>query len=308
MSAEQERLARLKDNLERRAQLFDLTRRFFQKQGFLEVETPARVPAVAPEANIVPLESEDWYLITSPELHMKRLLAAGYERIFQISRCFRRAERGRLHNPEFSLLEWYRANADYSDIIEDTEQLLLLLADRVLHSTCVQYQGRAIDLTPPWEHLSVRRAYIKYAGWDPVNAYDAGRFDEDMAIKIMPSLPVNRPVILKDYPHEAASLARLKLGEPDVAERAEVFLGGLELANAYSELNDRKEQMWRFSEEAAMIEKTQGRRVPLPRSFLEAVGHMPPAGGIALGMDRLAMLFCDAASIDEVLAFSVESA
>jgi lysyl-tRNA synthetase class 2 len=171
----------------------------------------------------------------------------------------------------------------------------------------LNYQGLSIDLTPPWEHISVRRAYIKYAGWDPVAAYDEKRFDEDMALKIMPSLPQERPVVLKDYPREAASLARFKPGG-EVAERAEVFIGGLELANIYSELNDRKEQMWRFTEEAARIEKTQGRRAPLPQPFLEAVGHMPPAGGVALGMDRLVMLFADAASIDQVMPFTVETA
>jgi lysyl-tRNA synthetase class 2 len=304
---EQQRLAHLRDNLARRAQLFNLTRHFFQGKGFLEVETPVRVPTVAPEACIVPIGSEDWYLNTSPELHMKRLLAAGYEKIFQLSRCFRRAESGRLHNPEFTLLEWYRADADYNHIIEDAEHLVLFLANRIFRTTGFPYQGQGVNLALPWEHISVRRAYIKHAGWDPVSEFDANRFDEDMALKVIPALPMDRPVVLKDYPREAASLARLKPGEPEVAERAEVFIGGLELANVYSELNDRKEQMWRFSEESARIEKTQGRRSPLPESFLKALGHMPPAGGIALGMDRLAMLFCDAASIEEVLAFTVET-
>ncbi|MCL2150546.1 MAG: EF-P lysine aminoacylase EpmA [Dehalococcoidia bacterium] len=305
---EQERLAQLRPHLTRRAELFWLTRRFFREQGFVEIETPVRTPALAPEANIAPMESEGWYLITSPELHMKRLLAAGYERIFQLSRCFRRAERGRFHHPEFTLLEWYRAGANYLDIIQDTEQLLLFLAENTLHTAVLNYQGRQIDLTPPWDHLSVQQAYLKFAGWDPIVAFDGCRFDDDMALRVIPSLAPERPIVLMDYPREAASLARLKPEDPNVAERAEIFLGGLELANAYSELNNRKEQMWRFSEEAALIEKTQGRRMPLPQSFLEAVGHLPPAGGIALGLDRLAMLFCGASSIDEVLAFTAETA
>jgi len=305
---EQEHLARLHLNLTRRAELLDLTRRFFREQGFLEVETPVRTPAVAPEANITPVESEGWYLITSPELHMKRLLAAGYKRIFQISRCFRCAERGRMHNPEFTLLEWYRTKADYLDVIHDTEQLLLFIAKSFCHTTTVSYLNQTIDLSPPWEHLSIQKAYLEFAGWDPIGAYNAQRFDEDMALRIIPSLPLDRPVVLKDYPKEAASLAQLKPGLPDIAERAEVFLGGLELANAYSELNDRKEQVWRFAEESALIEKAQGRHVPLPQSFLEAIGHMPPAAGIALGLDRLVMLFCNASSIDEVLAFTTETA
>lgn len=305
---EQERLTRMRSNLARRAELFRLVRRFFQENGFLEVETPMRAPAIAPEANITPVESEGWYLIASPELHMKRLLAAGYERIFQISRCFRRAERGRLHNPEFTLLEWYRAGADYLDIVRDTEQLLLFLAENIWRTAVIDYQGQQIDLALPWEYLDVKQAYIASVGWDPVEAFDVRRFDDDMALQIIPSLPLNRPVVLKDYPKEAASLARLKPQDPGVAERAEVFIGGLELANVYSELNDRKEQMWRFAEEAALIEKTQGRRAPMPQSFLEALGHMPPAGGVALGLDRLAMLFCNASSINEVLAFTVDTA
>jgi len=305
---EQERLAGLRLNLARRAELLELTRRFFREQRYLEVETPVRTPSVAPEANIVPFESEGWYLTTSPELHMKRLLAAGYERIFQISRCFRRAERGKLHNPEFTLLEWYRTGANYLDLIREAEQLLLFLVGSLSHATVISYQGQTIDLTPPWEHFGVREAYIKYAGWDPTRHFDSHRFDDDMALRVIPSLPLDRAIVLTDYPKEAASLARLKPGEPDIAERAEVFLGGLELANAYSELNDRKEQMWRFSEEAALIEKTQGRRVPLPHSFLEAMAHLPAAGGIALGFDRLVMLLCDASLIDEVLAFTVETA
>ena len=305
---EQERLTRIHPNLSRRAELFDLTRRFFRERDFLEVETPVRTPAVAPEVNIDPVESDGWYLITSPELHMKRLLAAGYERIFQISRCFRRAERGRLHNPEFTLLEWYRAGADYLDVIQDTEQLLLFLAVNLYHTTEINYQGQQIDLTPPWKHLSIRQAYLDCVGWDPIEAYDARRFDDDMALKVIPSLPISQPVILKDYPKEAASLARLKSNDNTLAERAEVFIGGLEIANAYSELNNRKEQTWRFSEEATLIEKTRGKRTPLPQSFLEAIGHMPPAGGIALGLDRLTMLLCNASAIDEVLAFTVDTA
>ncbi len=308
MNADLQRLARLKDNLAGRAQVFSLTRRFFRARGFLEVETPVRVPAVAPEANIAPVASEGWYLITSPELHMKRLLAAGYPRLFQLARCFRRGERGRLHNPEFTLLEWYEAGSDYLGVVGDTEQLVAFLAQEMGLGTAITYQGQAIDLTPPWPRLTVREAYLKCAGWDPVARYDAPRFDEDAALKVLPALPRARPLVLLDYPREAASLARLKPDDPLVAERAEVFIGGLELTNGYSELNDAQEQRERFRAEAAQIARATGRQVPQPESFLEVVGQMPPAGGIALGMDRLVMLLLDAASIDEVLAFTSETA
>jgi lysyl-tRNA synthetase class 2 len=127
-------------------------------------------------------------------------------------------------------------------------------------------------------------------------------------LKVIPALPLNRPVVLKDYPKEAASLARLTPGQSEVAERAEIFVGGMELVNIYSELNDRKEQTWRFTEEAAKIEKIRGRRPVIPQSFLEAVGNMPESGGAALGLDRLVMLFTNASMIDEVIAFTADTA
>ncbi len=147
MTDERPRLQRLKDNLELRASIYHFTRAFFQEQGFLEVETPIRVPGVAPELNIIPFESEGWFLSTSPELYMKRLLAAGYKKLFQISHCFRKEERGRLHNPEFSLLEWYRAGADYLEMIEDTEHLVATLARRLRRSLTIKYGDQRIDIS-----------------------------------------------------------------------------------------------------------------------------------------------------------------
>jgi lysyl-tRNA synthetase class 2 len=307
MPAERERLAQIKSNLKRRAQIYDLAREFFRGRGFLEVETPVRVPLVAPEINIVPIESEGWYLITSPELHMKCLLAAGYENIFQISHCFRNGERGRLHNPEFSLLEWYRAGANCMDMINDTEQLVTTLVRKLRMGSIFSYQGQSIDLKLPWPRLTIRQAFLKSAGWDPLAAYDTVRFDHDMATLVLPELETGRPTVLTEYPASAASLARLKAGDPQVAERAEVFIGGLELANAYSELTDREEQRRRFALEIAQIECQQGRKMKMPDSFIEAVGFMPECGGIALGMERLVMLLCDAGSIDEVTAFTAEN-
>ena len=308
MPADGERLAQIKSNLKRRARIYDLAREFFRGRGFLEVETPVRAPTIAPEINIAPVESDGWYLITSPELHMKRLLAAGYAQIFQISHCFRKGERGRLHNPEFSLLEWYRAGAGCMDVISDTEQLVATLAKKLHLGNIINYQGQSIDLRLPWLRLRVRDAFIKSAGWDPVMNYDAERFDHDMATLVLPNLDASRPTVLMEYPAAAASLARLKAGDPRVAERAEVFIGGLELANAYSELTDREEQKKRFTLEIEQIERQQGRKMQMPESFIEAVGYMPECGGIALGMERLVMLLSDAASIDEVCAFTVDNA
>ncbi len=303
-----ERLARLKSNLVRRALVFDITRAFFREQGFLEVNTPVRVPTVAPEIYITPFRSEDWFLSTSPELHMKRLLAAGYERLFQIAPCFRRGEAGRQHNPEFAMIEWYRAGGDYTDVMRDTEGLVLRLARDLASGTHLGYQGRRIDLSSAWPQMTVREAFLKYAGWDPVSEGDALRFDLDLVNNVIPALPAGRPVWLRDYPAAMAALARLKPGHPEVAERAEVFIGGLELANAYSELTDPAEQARRFREESALIRTEKGLDLPEPRLFLDAVPRMPDCGGIALGMDRLVMLFCDAADIADVLPFTAATA
>lgn len=298
----------VKANLQRRALICEHTRTFFRQQGFLEVETPIRVPTVAPEAQIVPFESEQWFLSTSPELHMKRLLAAGYSKLFQISHCFRKGERGRWHNPEFTLLEWYRAGADYRQMIDDTEQLLVSLATRLDLGPMISYGNQEINLTPPWPRITVGEAFRRAAGWDPIADPDLSRFDTDLVTKVIRSFAPGRPTVLLDYPAPMASLARLKSGEPGVAERAEVFVGGLELANAYSELRDSQEQEKRFRKELEQIGQEQGRRITMPLRFLEAVSRLPQCSGIALGMDRLVMLFCDADSIDEVMAFTVDTA
>lgn len=305
---ERQRLIRLKPNLERRELIYRFIRDFFRDEGFLEVETPVRVPGVAPELHIHPCRSEDWFLSTSPELHMKRLLAAGYQKLYQFSRCFRRGERGRLHNPEFTMLEWYRISGDYRHMVRDTEQLVTRVAQGLSLYPVVEYQGQKIDLTPPWPQLTVRDAYLKSAGWDPIAVYDPIRFDLDQVNKVVPAFAPDRPTILLDYPAPMAALSRLKPDNPAVAERAEVFTGGLELANAYSELNDVKEQERRFKAEIEQIEKEQGWRPAMPQKFIKAITHLPDCGGIALGMDRLVMLFCNATSIDEVTAFTVDTA
>jgi len=304
---ERRRLMSLKANLRRRALICGFIRAFFTERGFLEVETPIRMPSVAPELHIAPFQSEGWLLSTSPELHMKRLLSAGYDKLFQISRCFRKAERGRWHNPEFTLLEWYRTGANYIQMLHDTEQLIITVAARLGLGFKIRYQGQDIDLTPPWSRTTVRDAFQKAAGWNPVAQPDPVRFDIDLVTKVIPGFTPDRPTILLDYPADMASLARLKSGEPKVAERAEVFIGGLELANAYSELTDPEEQQRRFSRDIEQIYREHGWKMTMPSRFLEAVGHLPECGGIALGLDRLVMLFCDANSVDEVIAFTLDT-
>ncbi len=299
---ESRRLYNIKDKLECRAKIMEGIRAFFAQENFLEIDTPLRVPAVAPEQFIHPYTSEGWFLSTSPELQMKRLLSAGYERIFQICHCFRRDERGRHHNPEFTMLEWYRAGADYQKIISDTENLVLFLAERFGFGTVLPYQGKHIDLHLPWPRISVRQAFTDWAGWDPFVDFNGQRFDDDLVDKVIPHFPAHNPIVINDYPRQCAALARLKPGSLDTAERAEVFIAGLEIANAYSELTDPVEQEKRFKSEMAEMLKT-GKPAVWPVKFLEAVKQMPECTGIALGVDRLVMLLTDSAKIDEVIAF-----
>jgi elongation factor P--(R)-beta-lysine ligase len=302
---ESSRLARIKNKLESRARMLDGLRAFFCREGFIEVETPLRVPVIAPEQFINPYTSEGWFLSTSPELQMKRLLSAGYEKIFQICHCFRKDECGAQHNPEFSMLEWYRAGADYRQIIRDTEDLTLYLCGLFGCSQSLDYQGRRIDLSLPWPRISVSEAFLQWAGWDPVRDFDGLRFDEDLVNKVIPAFPLDRPTVILEYPRECASLARLKPDNPAVAERAEVFIGGLEISNGYSELTDAAEQEKRFKLEIAEMQKS-GLPAVLPVKFLESVRRLPPCSGNALGIDRLAMLLCDTASIDDVIAFPAD--
>ena len=301
------RLKQIKANLERRAIILDGIRAFFKKEGFLEVETPVLVPQAAPEQFIAPFTVNGWFLSTSPEMHMKRLLAAGYGSVFQITHCFRKGERGRLHNPEFTMLEWYRVDADYLQIIDDTERLVQAVAGDLGPGTTIRYQGQDINLARPWPRTTVSKAFRKSADWDPVLRLDPERFDLDLVDKVMPGFSNNRPTVLMDYPAANASMARLKPGDKEVAERAEMFIGGLELANAYTELTDAAEMEKRFREVIEETGDSESHR-PMPRQFLKAMADLPACGGIALGVDRLVMLLCDAASIDEVVAFPRELA
>jgi len=290
--------------LERRSKILRTVRDFFDALGFIEVETPVRIPAPAQETHIDAPPSGRAWLRASPELHMKRLLTEGFEQIYQIGPCFRSGECGRRHNPEFTMLEWYRTGADYLDILADTEALVSAVFMALFGKTTLSYRGATIQLAGPWTRLTVSDAYRRWAGWDPSQHWDADRFDTDMIARIEPALPRATPCVLIDYPAPAASLARLKPGDARVAERWEVYIGGLEIANAYSELCDGTAQRARFNE-AARERQALGKDVyPLDEPFLNALERgMPPCGGIALGLDRLVMLACDADDIAEVRAF-----
>lgn len=295
------RLASKKENLRKRDLLHRVVRAFFFERDFVEVSTPQRSRWLLPEEHIDPFAADGGFLLPSPEIHMKPLLSAGFEKIFQISPRHRKGERGSRHLPEFTLLEWYRARADYRALMKDCEDLLLALEAHF--GGPLEYQGGRIDLNAPWPRLCVREAFQRFAAWDPWVDPDADRFEWDFAEKVIPGLDRSRPVFLVDFPLVAASLARLKPGEAGTAERFELFVGGLELANGFSELTDPWEQRQRF-ERANLRRRSMGKEtVDLPCRFLDWLSRMPPSAGIALGMDRLAMLFTNSAHIEDVVAF-----
>lgn len=243
---------------------------------------------------------------TSPELGMKRLVAAGYERIFQICKAFRKDERGDRHLPEFSLLEWYVAGLDYGELMGQTEELIRYVAKTLGSGGRLRYQGKTVDLSVPWERLTVSRAFLYFAGTTPEAALADGRFDEIVGCAIEPRLGWQKPVFLYDYPAPCAALARRKPDQADRAERFELYIAGTELCNGFGELTDPKEQRARFQEAEAIRQREGHLAYPPPNAFLSALSHMPPASGNALGLDRLVMLLAGADTIDQVVAFSPE--
>lgn len=301
---ERQRLATLRPALEMRACLLEAVRAHFRRDGYLDVSTPALVPTPALELHIDAMRAGNGYLRTSPELHMKRLLCAGYGKIFQIGPCFRAGESGALHNPEFTMLEWYQAGAGYMDALAETQDLLCAVARECLGHARIERRGAVIELEREWAVLSVSDLFLQFAGWDPAAAYDERRFEDDLVNRVEPNLPAGRPAVLKDYPAAAAALARLKPGDPLRAERWELYLGGVEIANAFSELADAVEQRKRF-EDCALKRTALGKEAyKMDREFLAALeGGMPPSAGVALGIDRLVMLFAGAASLDNVMPF-----
>jgi lysyl-tRNA synthetase class 2 len=306
LEAEQRRLAAKRSNLWLRARLVQAIRRFFIGNDYLEVETPHLIPAPAPEVHIDAIRAGGAFLHTSPELCMKRLVSAGYYKIFQICRCFREGERGEHHLTEFTLLEWYQAGIDYIALMDECEEMVFSVSQDLGFGGRIHFQGQDIDLKRPWERISVKEAFKRHASMPVKKALALDRFDEIMVREIEPHLGVPKPTFLYDYPAEFAALARLKENDPEVAERFEIYMGGLELANAFSELTDMREQEARFERDRFKREQLGKTVYPLPEGFLKSLAHMPNSVGIALGVDRLVMLFSNEVKIDEVVSFSPE--
>jgi lysyl-tRNA synthetase class 2 len=296
----------IKKNLHLRAQVLQAVRGFFIQRQYLEVDTPVRIPAPAPEAHIDAVATEDWFLQTSPELCMKQLLAAGFAKVFQICKCFRSRERGRQHLPELTMLEWYKAEGDYTDLMDDCQKLIGVIVEQTTGNRSLCYQGQSIHLDPPWTRMSVEEAFGRYASMGPKEALAKNCFEEVMVNEIEPHLGATRPLFLYDYPAELGALARIKPENPLVAERFELYVAGLELCNGFSELADPVEQRKRFEAEQKIRKSYHKPVYPMPQNFLTALNDMPAAAGNALGIDRLVMLLADTTEIDDVVAFVPE--
>ena len=300
-------LARKTHTLQLRAKLIQSIRHFFVQNNFLEIETPIRIPFPAPEEHIDALPSDNWFLQTSPELCMKRLLAAGYPQIFQISHCFRTAERGNKHLPEFTMLEWYVARFDYHQLMDQCQALLITAFKDIGHDQNILWQNKKINLAPPWERISVADVFYKYSPISLQETLDKDKFDEIMVEYIEPLLGIDRPTYIYDYPAKQAALAKIKKSDPTVAERFELYIGGLELANGFSELTDAKEQRQRFEEALKARAIKNWAHYEMPENFLKVLQTMPESAGIALGIDRLMMILANTDKIDNVVAFTPET-
>jgi lysyl-tRNA synthetase class 2 len=303
--------------LQKRAMMLKAIRQFFDLKGYLEVETPLRIPVAIPETHIFPFESEGWVLQSSPEICMKRLMARGYDRLFQICKCFRKDERGDRHLTELTMLEWYRKDFTYIELMDECQELIQYVAKALKTYPHLFYGVDKIDLTGPWERRSVCEVFKQLGSTTMAAAEQSGDFDEIMAFEIEPRLGVTHPTFIYDYPASMAALAKLKADDNRLAERFELYIAGIELANGFSELTDPDEQRQRFN--AVMEHRRQSKRTAhhqmgiepsmqqIPEKFLSDLKHMPPAAGIAMGIDRLAMLFTDSPTIDNVVTFTPEA-
>jgi len=338
------RHAARRPRLIRRGRMIDAVRRVFRARDFVEVETPALQVSPGLEVHLrsfaTTLEEpgrppQPRHLHTSPEFAMKKLLVAGETRIFQLARVFRNAERAATHHPEFTMLEWYRAGAGPEALMQDCVDLARAVL-KASGRSVLRWQGGRCDPWGDWELLSVAGAFARYAGIDLMGTmpdphapdldrlaraaaplgiapHDGDRW-EDLFFRIFleriePHLGQGTPTFLEDYPISMAALARPKPDDPRVAERFELYLCGLEIANGFGELTDPVEQRRRFLADLALREQLYGTRVPIDEDFLDALGHgMPAAAGIALGFDRLAMLALGADHIEDVLWAPVEGA
>jgi lysyl-tRNA synthetase, class II len=308
-----------------RARTISETRRWLDEHGFVEVETPVLQPlyggALArPFVTHHNALGRDFYLRIATELYLKRLVVGGIDRVYELGKDFRNEGVSHKHNPEFTMLEWYEAYADYEKTAHDLELLVAEVAERVLGSTRIERDGVEIELSPPWRRVTLREAIDERTGIDvaahptrealaaamgsePDPAEGWGKLVDGLLSKsVEPELV--QPTFVVDYPVELSPFAKAHRSEEGLVERWEAFVGGIEIANSFSELNDPDEQRRRFEQQAAELARGDEEAQPYDESFVEALEHgMPPTGGVGLGLDRLAMMLTGARSLREVILF-----
>ncbi len=307
----------------KRAKIISSIRRFLDERGYLEVETPMLhpIPGGAAGRPFITHHNAfdiDLYLRIAPELYLKKLLVAGFEKVYEINRSFRNEGISTRHNPEFTMLEVYTAYMDYEGVMELTEQMIAYVVEQITGSMTITFNGQEIDFTPPWDRVSFAQAVREKFDINPDDPTDvilsklprkeaanAGRLSRSQVVKLVEDLldieSRRKPVFFVDYFSILCPLACLKEGNPSLAERFELFIGGMEVANAYSELNDPQDQRQRFEKE---VEENNAPTEHIDYDFVTALEYgMPPAGGLGIGIDRLAMILTDKPSIREVILF-----
>lgn len=329
----------LKTQFLMREQVIDALRSFFKRRNFHEVETPLLVKSPGTEPYLEVFETtlkfaegdnHRGFLLTSPEYAMKKLLSAGFGDIFQICKSFRNKEgRSDKHNPEFTILEYYRVNADYTALMDDQKEMLLHILRAVTNdpsATILKYQDLNIDLNT-WQKYSVAEAFEKFAGVSTDDLLDEEKlvniakekgyqvdehttweqaFNQIFLNEIESQFNPEIPTIIYDYPVSQAALSRKKVSDPRFAERFEYYIAGVEIGNAFSELNDPVEQQQRLEAELAHRKTLDKTQFELDQDFIKALEHMPDSAGIAIGVDRLIMLFANVPSIKDTILFPVE--
>jgi lysyl-tRNA synthetase class 2 len=320
--------AQVRDVFQLRSRVIAAVRRFLDERGFLEVETPVLQPtaggaAAKPFVTYHNALDRSLFLRIAIELHLKRLIVGGFERVYEIGRVFRNEGTSTKHNPEYTMLEVYQAYADYNDIMRLVEEMVAHTAEQVLGHMQLSHGDHEIDLTPPWRRLTLREAILEHSEIDfeahpdaeslrrtmaglgveaPATAGRGKLIDELLSTFVEPKLI--QPTFLLDYPVELSPLAKRKPDDPNLVERFEAFLAGREIANAFSELNDPIDQRQRFVEQARLRAAGDEEAEVVDEDFLVALEHgMPPTGGLGVGIDRLVMAFAGQQSIRDVILF-----
>ena len=318
----------VKDIFLKRSLIIKYLREFFDHRGFIEVETPVLQP-IPGGANARPFVTHhnvldiDLYLRIAPELYLKRLLVAGFERVYEIARCFRNEGIDWAHNPEFTQVEFYEAYKDYNDFMKLTEELMIFLFEKLKMDFLINYQGKKINFTPPYPRLSFREALIQYANFDLEkektekglkkrakemgleisDKLDYGKILDEIFKEKVRSKIIN-PCFIVDYPIEISPLAKKTSNNPNYVERFQLIVAGLEICNSFSELNDSLDQRERFEEQQKLLERGDEEAQRLDEDFLTALEYgMPPAVGEGIGIDRLTAILCDVHNIKEVILF-----